>query len=85
MGSASVSRPVHFTGPKKSTVQEGGLKSARRDEGSGAVIFVVGQGERERDNDEESKEKERKRNQRSCRREGRITFMKRSTFIAAQQ
>ena len=82
MGSASVSRPVHFTGPKKSTVQEGGLKSARRDEGSGAV---VGQGERERDNDEESKEKERKRNQRSCRREGRITFMKRSTFIAAQQ
>ena len=78
MGSASVSRPVHFTGPKKSTVQEGGLKSARRDEGSGAVVFVV-------DNDEESKEKERKRNQRSCRREGRITFMKRSTFIAAQQ
>ena len=38
MGSASVSRPVHFTGPKKSTVQEGGLKSARRDEGSGAVV-----------------------------------------------
>ena len=82
---------MHFTGPKKSTVQEGGLKSARRDEGSGAVVFVVGQGERERerererDNDEESKEKERKRNQRSCRREGRITFMKRSTFLAAQQ
>ena len=49
MGSASVSRPVHFTGPKKSTVQEGGLKSARRDEGSGAVVFVVGQGERERE------------------------------------
>ena len=47
MGSASVSRPVHFTGPKKSTVQEGGLKSARRDEGSGAVVFVVGQDERE--------------------------------------
>ena len=60
MGSASVSRPVHFTGPKKSTVQEGGLKSARRDEGSGAVL-VVGQDERERDNDKESKEKERKR------------------------
>ena len=53
MGSASVSRPVHFTGPKKSTVQEGGLKSARRDEDSGAIG-------RKRDNDEESKEKERK-------------------------
>ena len=77
MGSASVSRPVHFTGPKKSTVQEGGLKSARRDEG--AVVFFVGQDE-ERDNDEESKEKERKRNQPSCRSARGITFMKRSTF-----
>ena len=69
MGSASVSRPVHFTGPKKSTVQEGGSKSARRDDGT--VVFVVG-----RDNDEESKEKERKRDQPSCRSARRITSTK---------